>query len=501
VVAQNSSEKRRSPLASHDALAAVLLFAGLAVVFALTRSHWLDDWDSVNFALGLDDFDVPRHQPHPPGYPIYIALGKLAYLAIPDHAAALTLVSTLSGAAVAAMFYLLCRRDTGLRPALCATLIMALSPLFWLQSGLALTDMFGMVFVLGFLLTEAWAPPTPRGQLIRRLACGAIAGLALGARPHFSVLIFVYWGIRGLSSPSADSGALRAQQALTAGVTVLVGAAAWIIPAAIATGGAATYLHATIGQFEWRYGRSGVSVLGSSMSAEYLLSRATLLIGSIGQAFAPMHLTASNVGRRAATGLLIVAVYLFLAWRSPSKDVARPYILASAAYLLMLFILLPTRHLRYFLPFSLIVGWAVTGYLGQFRRPLVRAAALVPIIAVVVLPSFFLIGDLGKVPPPVAALKWVKTNRPEAILYSDQLRRHAAFYWRDGESRAEPKDAAGCDAVRRNIAADRPVLSTTPSLCGLTGVQVARFKRDARINDKHSRVTIFEFGSGAPGQG
>ena len=73
----------------------MLLFAGLAALFALTRSHWLDDWDSVNFAFALDDFDVMRHRPHPPGYPIYIAAGKLAHLAIADHAAALTLVSSL----------------------------------------------------------------------------------------------------------------------------------------------------------------------------------------------------------------------------------------------------------------------------------------------------------------------------------------------------------------------------------------------------------------------
>jgi 4-amino-4-deoxy-L-arabinose transferase-like glycosyltransferase len=169
-------------LSSRDVLAASLLFAGLATLFAFTRSHWLDDWDSVNFALGLDDFDVLRHQPHPPGYPIYIAAGKLIYRVIADHAAALTLVSALAGAAIASMFYLLDRRQNDWQMALCATLIMALSPLYWLQSGLALTDMFGMVSVLAFLLVEGTTPATPRGQFIRRIACGLIAGLSLGAR-------------------------------------------------------------------------------------------------------------------------------------------------------------------------------------------------------------------------------------------------------------------------------------------------------------------------------
>jgi hypothetical protein len=66
-------------LSAQDALTAALLLLGLAALFAFTRSHWLDDWDSVNFAFGLDDFDVTKHWPHPPGYPVYIAAGKLVY--------------------------------------------------------------------------------------------------------------------------------------------------------------------------------------------------------------------------------------------------------------------------------------------------------------------------------------------------------------------------------------------------------------------------------------
>src|SRR3954470_24754253 len=38
----------------------------------------LEDIDSINFALGLRHFDVALHQPHPPGYPIYMALGRVS---------------------------------------------------------------------------------------------------------------------------------------------------------------------------------------------------------------------------------------------------------------------------------------------------------------------------------------------------------------------------------------------------------------------------------------
>ena len=191
---------------------------------------------------------------------------------------------------------------------------------------------------------------------------------------------------------------------MTAVLAFAVGIAVWLIPASIATGGPEIYWSATVGQFEWRFGRPGVSVLGTPITGEYLFARVLSLIGSLGQAFGPMHLTTSHIARRAALGLLIIVPYVVFAWRGASKSIARPYLIASAVYLLMLFIMLPVRHLRYLLPLSLVVGWSVSGYLALFRRPVVRAFALVVLAAVTVLPSFFLVGALSKVPPPVAGL-------------------------------------------------------------------------------------------------
>src|SRR5262245_54256424 len=99
------------------------------------------------------------------------------------------------------------------------------------------------------------------------------------------------------------------------------------------------------------------------------------------------------------------------------------YPIASAVYLLMLFVLLPVRHLRYVLSLCLVVGWSVSVYLALFHRSVVRAIALAALASVTVLPSFFLVGALSKGPPPVAGLDWVKANRPNAILYSGSLRR------------------------------------------------------------------------------
>ena len=62
-----------SPSIFHFAVPTALLFLALHLPF-LPQS--LEDADSINFALGAHRFDVARHQPHPPGYPLFIVLVK-----------------------------------------------------------------------------------------------------------------------------------------------------------------------------------------------------------------------------------------------------------------------------------------------------------------------------------------------------------------------------------------------------------------------------------------
>ena len=54
-----------------------LLTGTVAISRWLFRSHYLYDLDSVNFALAIGRFDPRVHQPHPPGYFLYISVGRL----------------------------------------------------------------------------------------------------------------------------------------------------------------------------------------------------------------------------------------------------------------------------------------------------------------------------------------------------------------------------------------------------------------------------------------
>jgi hypothetical protein len=130
--------------------------AVLAAAFALAHAPFLvstlEDIDSVNFALGIRDFDVAAHRPHPPGYPIYIAAGKagVAVAGIWGDAERSTLEArtlsaiSLIGAVVAivllyGVFSCFRREEETTDPpwrrfdarALAATALAVASPLFW----------------------------------------------------------------------------------------------------------------------------------------------------------------------------------------------------------------------------------------------------------------------------------------------------------------------------------------------------------------------------------
>ena len=70
-----------------SALAALFLAAHLAFL-----PSTLEDIDSLNFALGLHEFNPTKHQPHPPGYPVFMALGKISRAIIPSDATALAIL-------------------------------------------------------------------------------------------------------------------------------------------------------------------------------------------------------------------------------------------------------------------------------------------------------------------------------------------------------------------------------------------------------------------------
>ena len=141
----------------------------------------LANHDAVNYALALEHFDMRLHQPQPPGYPLYILLGRAFNLFFQNSPLALLWLSTIfSGLAVIAI-YLAGREIFNRRVGTIAALLLATSSLFWFQGEIAApytADFFASA-VVGWLCYRLAASPERGGIWIAALAVGLAGAFRL----------------------------------------------------------------------------------------------------------------------------------------------------------------------------------------------------------------------------------------------------------------------------------------------------------------------------------
>jgi hypothetical protein len=138
-----------------------LLFCVAVVLLSRwwTRSHYLFGWDSVNFALAMDRWDLTIHQPHPPGYVAYIVLARLVRVFNVGHNLSLQLVSMIATGVSLWVWWRLARRVGVTRDvAIGGAALLATSPLLWLYSSVAevyALDMLATLFVIAAVTDTA----------------------------------------------------------------------------------------------------------------------------------------------------------------------------------------------------------------------------------------------------------------------------------------------------------------------------------------------------------
>ena len=257
------------------------------------RARMLYNWDAVQFALALREFDVAKHQPHPPGYLLYVALGRLLNASLGDPNMAYVTLAMLFSAATTFAVYWLARALYDRVTATAAAALLAVSPLFWFYGSVGLTyagEAFGAVLVAGF----TWG--ALRGDS-RQLYAGALAlGLVGGIRPSVLVLLFPLW-------LACAAVGIRRLGRIGRGLLVMGGAVlTWLLPMLWLTGGLEAYLRAS----SQLYGSVVLptSVLGGSLEvtlaqARYVLASVVIGLGPLALAVValPLYLRRAGWGR------------------------------------------------------------------------------------------------------------------------------------------------------------------------------------------------------------
>ncbi len=235
--------------------------SALAILFLVAHLFFLpstlEDIDSLNFALGVHDFDPAQHRPHPPGYPIFIVLAKASRAVIPHDAGALAVLGALFGALaifpLMNVFAGLERLGGGESPATdvpiaLAALLVVTSPLFWFNAGRPMSDVVGLAatlaaqaaLVTAFVRQRINPERTPAALASsgRMIVLGAfLASLAIGTRTQAMWLTLPLLALVLLQR--AGRGAAGAL--LGSAMTFTIGSLLWFVPLVMASGGLLAY--------------------------------------------------------------------------------------------------------------------------------------------------------------------------------------------------------------------------------------------------------------------
>jgi len=234
-----------------EKLSLVVLMSAVAVTRFVFRSHCLYDLDSVNFALAMQRFDPRVHQPHPPGYFLYICAGRLLNIRFHDPNTALVVLSVLASCGVAVVIYKMTLDWFGPPAAQFSGIIFLFSPLAWFHGIVALTYIVEAFFsgILGYL---CWRIYCGRAGFI--LPAAIVLGASAGVRP--SSLVF----LAPLFLFSLRNATLKGRWMGLAGLALAL--TAWFVPMIAASGGFPAYFDALASL--WRMVPSQSTVFNSS---------------------------------------------------------------------------------------------------------------------------------------------------------------------------------------------------------------------------------------------
>lgn len=205
----------------------------LALVLGSLRAYTFD-FDAANYSLGVQHFDIANDQPHPPGYPLWIAAAKIVTFFVRDARIALTLLAALFGMGALVFFSLVANRLFGPWGALTATSLLAFSSPVLLYSSVQDTytvDLFASCFLAWLVISVL------DGQASRLPLMYASAAVLAGFRQSGVVflgpllLIATVVAVRRKLWRELGGGVLLA----------MVLGAAWLVPMVRMTGGLARW--------------------------------------------------------------------------------------------------------------------------------------------------------------------------------------------------------------------------------------------------------------------
>jgi len=186
--------------------------------------------DSVQFVLGVGHYDVRIHQPHPPGYFLFVMMGRWLNNFLQDPNLSFVVLNIGFSVLAAWLVFLLAREVFGTESAFASLLLIATSPVFWFHGEVALSNAADCFFVC-MLALLCWR--NLNNDYKHVYISAAILGFAGGVRQNTLLFMLPLW-ILSLRR----AGLRRCLFSLT---VLCLTVCSWYLPMASLSGGITAY--------------------------------------------------------------------------------------------------------------------------------------------------------------------------------------------------------------------------------------------------------------------
>ena len=174
-------------------LNAILLLACICSRI-LTSIYYIEDIDSLRFALSLEEYNLSKLQPHFPGYPVFCFIAKIIFYFTGNKGLTFSIIGGASTFIIIYFILKINRTNIDSYQGFFSTSIIFFNPLFWIMSNRYMPDLMGIAISIAAIYFLIFNKNDQKNIMIGYFLIGLLAGVRLSYLPLL-LLPFIYFFI------------------------------------------------------------------------------------------------------------------------------------------------------------------------------------------------------------------------------------------------------------------------------------------------------------------
>ena len=128
-----------------------LLFVAYVISRAASSIYYIEDIDSLRFALSLDNYRITKLQPHFPGYPVFCFIANILFSILGSKGVTFSLIGAVSIFLINYYILKISKIEINNRIGIFCSFLIFFNPMIWLMSNRYMPDLMGLALSVSCL--------------------------------------------------------------------------------------------------------------------------------------------------------------------------------------------------------------------------------------------------------------------------------------------------------------------------------------------------------------